>query len=483
MTDHSSRIACAFAVFVALLVCATPARAQDGIRCPGEPAAMAITYGDVVDCEINTGTDTDDFTFSGVTGESIVVNINLGCITLTAPGGAVTDACSDSHNRLDSILTETGTYRITVRRSPPMIGGHAYGIALERLNPASPAARPIAVGETVADQFNIAGDLDLFSFTGAVNHTVAVVMDSPGRVALPCVELIAPDNSRAVACPTLFTNRLQATLTQDGTYVIVVRQISSLPGPYSIQFLCVSGSCAAPPGPPIGLTGAVSTYATSLSWTAPASGGPPTSYVVEAGTTSGATNVVAYDMLSTATTFMAPGIPNGTYFVRIRARNAAGTSAPSNEITITGGSGGCAPGPPGTLSVTVAGPNVTFQWGAAAGGPTSYVLEAGTSPGSSNLVAFDVGLTTQFAVTAPPGVYYVRVRARNACGSSAPSNEVTVPAGQGCTPPGAPPNFTVSLAGRVMTLAWGAATGQPTSYILEAGAAPGQGLPPARATS
>jgi hypothetical protein len=385
----------------------------------------------------------------------------------------MTAACGASHNRLDAVLTETGTYRVTVRAAPGFVGGHAYGIAFERLIPASPAARPIAFGETVADQFNVGGDLDLFTFAGAVNQTVAVVMDSPGRAAIPCVELIAPDNTRAVACPTLFSDRLQATLTQSGTHVILVRQISSLPGPYSIQFLCVSGSCAAPPGPPAGLTGSVTTHATSLSWTAPASGGPPTSYVVEAGTTSGATNVVAFDTLSTATTFMAPGIPNGTYFVRIRARNTAGTSAPSNEITISSGSGGCAPGPPGTLNAAVTGANVTFQWGAAAGGPTSYVLEAGTTPGSSNIGTFDVGLTTQFAATAPPGVYYVRVRARNACGPGASSNEVTVSVGQGCTLPGAPPTLTVSLAGRVVTLTWGAATGQPTSYVLEAGTATG----------
>jgi hypothetical protein len=197
------------------------------------------------------------------------------------------------------------------------------------------------------------------------------------------------------------------------------------------------------------------------------------SYVVEAGTTSGTTNVIAFDTLSAATTFMAPGIPNGTYFVRIRARNLAGTSAPSNEITISGGSTGCAPGPPGTLSVTVAGPNVTFQWGAATGGPSSYVLEAGTATGSSNLGTFDLGAITQYAVAAPPGVYYVRVRARNACGTGAPSNEVTVSVGQGCTLPGAPPTFTVSLAGRVVTLAWGAATGQPTSYVIEAGSSSG----------
>jgi len=32
-----------------------------------------------------------------------------------------------------------------------------------------------------------------------------------------------------------------------------------------------------------------------------------------------------------ATTLAAPGVAAGTYFLRIRARNACGTSAPSNE--------------------------------------------------------------------------------------------------------------------------------------------------------
>ena len=91
--------------------------------------------------------------------------------------------------------------------------------------------------------------------------------------------------------------------------------------------------------PPSGLTGTVSTYATSLSWTAPGAGGAVTSYVVEAGTSSGGTNVVALDTLSTGTTFRAPGIPNGTYFVRVKPRDAAGTSAASNEITIAAAAG------------------------------------------------------------------------------------------------------------------------------------------------
>jgi hypothetical protein len=58
---------------------------------------------------------------------------------------------------------------------------------------------------------------------------------------------------------------------------------------------------------------------------------------------------------------------------------------------------------------------------------TSYVLAAGTQPGLSNLVVFDTGSTAQsLGAPAPPGVYYLRAAARNACGIGGASNEVVV---------------------------------------------------------
>ena len=130
----------------------------------------------------------------------------------------------------------------------------------------------------------------------------------------------------------------------------------------------------------------------------------------------------------------APGLnavaPNGTYYVRVRARNAAGFGPPSNEIVVVVGGGGCsaAPTAPGTLTFTKNGSLVTLTWGASGGAPSTYLVEAGTGPGLANLVVFDIGGPgTTFAAQAPPGVYYVRIRARNACGTSAPGNEVVIP--------------------------------------------------------
>ena len=72
--------------------------------------------------------------------------------------------------------------------------------------------------------------------------------------------------------------------------------------------------------------------------------------------------------------------------------------------------------------------NVSFAWNASAGAGT-YVIEAGTAAGSSNLVAAaDLGSATNSYTTSGvgAGLYYVRLRARNACGTSGPSNEVTL---------------------------------------------------------
>ncbi len=56
---------------------------------------------------------------------------------------------------------------------------------------------------------------------------------------------------------------------------------------------------------------------------------------------------------------------------------------------------------------------------------TSIVLEAGASPGGSDAAVVVLAPSARtFSSSAPPGAYYVRVRAVNACGASAASNEV-----------------------------------------------------------
>jgi hypothetical protein len=86
-----------------------------------------------------------------------------------------------------------------------------------------------------------------------------------------------------------------------------------------------------------------------------------------------------------------------------------------------------APPAPGGLSNVVAGSTVTLRWNASAGA-SSYALEAGSTPGASELVNYDTG-NSSTGLVAPgvgAGTYYVRMRARNACGTSGVSNETIV---------------------------------------------------------
>lgn len=89
-----------------------------------------------------------------------------------------------------------------------------------------------------------------------------------------------------------------------------------------------------------------------------------------------------------------------------------------------------APRPPVALASHVAGTSVSLTW--QPGGPPAairrYVLEVGSASGLNDIFSgLDVGLQPSFAASsAPPGTYYVRVRAGNYSGLSAPSNEVVV---------------------------------------------------------
>ena len=183
--------------------------------------------------------------------------------------------------------------------------------------------------------------------------------------------------------------------------------------------------------------------------------------------------------LSAARSFSAGGVPDGTFWLRVRGANASGTGDPSEDVgLVMSPSGGCVglPFAPATLRSSTAGPAVSLAWTAPAGvAPTGYVLYAGSAPGQSDLAAFNTGSTlTGWSGAAPPGLYYVRVAARTACGVGPASNEIAVGVG-GTVAPGAPTQLSASVAGRVLSLVWSPPTSgpAPSSYLVEVGSASG----------
>jgi hypothetical protein len=89
------------------------------------------------------------------------------------------------------------------------------------------------------------------------------------------------------------------------------------------------------PGPPSGLQASVGpNQVVILTWTAPATGDASLSYVVEAGSIFGLSDIAVLPT-GTAQPQYVTGAAPGTYFVRVRGVNAAGTGPSSNEVVVT----------------------------------------------------------------------------------------------------------------------------------------------------
>jgi hypothetical protein len=189
--------------------------------------------------------------------------------------------------------------------------------------------------------------------------------------------------------------------------------------------------------PPLNLAASSIGSNVTLTWTAAA---PAVAYIIEAGSAPGLANLANFSTGNPQTAFAAAGVGAGAYYVRVRAMSSAGeVSEASNEVLlVVAGNGPCVqPAPPSGLSVvSVTLGTVILAWSPSAGNPTSYVVEAGSSPGASNLANSDLGgpAPSLTATGVGPGVYYVRVRGKNACGLGGPSNEVVVVVGNASGP-------------------------------------------------
>lgn len=229
--------------------------------------------------------------------------------------------------------------------------------------------------------------------------------------------------------------------------------------------------------PPTNLTATISGSSVTFSWSTSPLGPASASYVLEAGTAQGLANIGSLPMGS-GTTFTVPGVPPGTYWVRVRTVHASGTSAPTPDIAVTVGGVGCSspPLPPGELDYDVNGSTVTFRWAIGPGPmPTSFLLQAGASPGVMNIGTFPAGSDTQITFGGiPTGVYYVRLLAQNACGISAPGVELPLLVNVQVAPPLAPLGLVGTANAGTVQLSWVEPPFLPvTGYVLEVGSAPG----------
>jgi hypothetical protein len=208
-----------------------------------------------------------------------------------------------------------------------------------------------------------------------------------------------------------------------GTYYARVQAANVVGvGPTTGAVMFRVGASIAVPATPSALAATWANGAVTLSWRA-SSGA--TSYALEVGSAPGAADLGVFNV-GNVTAYSA-AVPVGTYYVRVRGLNAGGSSAPSNEVVLQSVPV-AVPGAPRNLTSSGSGATVTLAWAApsSGGAPTSYVVEVGSASGQTDVGVFSVGAVTAITTTAPPGTYYVRVRAANGSGVGAASNTVVV---------------------------------------------------------
>ena len=177
--------------------------------------------------------------------------------------------------------------------------------------------------------------------------------------------------------------------------------------------------------------------------------------------------------INRSVTITSPGVL-GVSTITLTANDGAFTATTSFVVTV---SPSVASSAPQNLTATVVRSVVTFSWQAPASAATEpvvgYQLEAGYGPGQT-VAVLPLGNTLLHTVSAPSGVFFVRVRAQTVAGLGAPSSEVQVATGE-AVPPLAPLALLGSVQGTAASLQW---TENPlgpviAGYQMRAGSAAG----------
>lgn len=294
------------------------------------------------------------------------------------------------------------------------------------------------------------------------------------RAGLVCLALVLGASAAYAQAPTLTGSANGLALTLNWTavpgaigYELVVQGLGAVPigntvslsgtvpaGTYVLAVRAVGGATSnsvtlvaalVPPAAPTDLSAAVGGNNLLLTWN-----------VETAGLTGMALQVTGIGTLPipVGKSLSLTGVPNGNYSMSVLAAGSGGISAASNPVEVAIPS--CVP--PTTLPFTVTsnGTYVQASWPAVPGA-TGYRLDASNAPGGgANLASVQLGPgTTNFAVLAPLGTYYLTLHATMSCGPTISSAEVFLDV----VPPVRPPAKSEAGARAMVLEATNAAAG------------------------
>ena len=389
------------------------------VSAPGAPTGLAATAGN----------GSVSLTWNA-TGGATSYSVKRG----TVHGGPYTTIAtigsSSPTSYTDSGLTNGTTYYYVVT------GSNTAGTSP---NSAEVSATPSAP-TTLTFKSSATPNPSSFAPGATTNIAVSVTDTGTGGLSNSIVELQAFDKSGNAVMTTYWTGQnfaagqtLQFSYTWNspatlaaGTYSVDIGVFDSTWATnyyWNGSAATITVSSSQPPAAPTGVTATAGNAQVTLIWTASAGA---TSYNVYRGPTAGGERATPIATGITATSFTNTGLTNGrTYYYKVAAVNATGTSAMSKEVSATPTA--LPPPAPAGLTATAGRKQVTLQW-TASSGAASYNVYRGTVAGAENATPVATGITTTSYVNTgltTGRTYYFKVAAVSAGGTSARSNEAS----------------------------------------------------------
>lgn len=249
----------------------------------------------------------------GATGYTLVVRLaNGGPVYTTFPLGGVTSF---------GVTAPNGVFYLSV------VGTNSTGAGPESsVVPVTVPAVPAVPNNPTSLTVGVAGSTVTFQWSapaagGPVGEYVLIASTTPG-FATPLVSLPVAAPATSVVVPGVPPGRYYARVyarNSGGNSTFASNEVT----------LDVAGPSA--PGTPVLNTPGVAGGVVSLSWSA-GGGGTPASYTLYASLTPGGTPIATVPLTGTSVAF--GGVPAGTYYLRMTASNALGTSGLSNQVTL-----------------------------------------------------------------------------------------------------------------------------------------------------
>jgi len=219
--------------------------------------------------------------------------------------------------------------------------------------------------------------------------------------------------------------------------------------------------------PPSNLTAsAVSSSEIDLSWIDNSTN--EDNFVLERSGDSNFTSVNAITLPVNTTSYADTGLSAGTYYYRVKATNAGGSSAYSDAA-----SAATLPAAPSNLAaVAVSSTQVDLSWTDNSTNEAAYTVERSKDNAAWTVLTSALPPDAAFysdTSVGPLTTYYYRIKATNASGASAYSNTTSATTPNG--PPASPTNLNATRSGNAnrqsINLSWTDNATNETAYIVE----------------